>query len=70
MSKVIDLTNKQFGRLKVIKRVENDKDGNTQWLCQCNCDGKEIIVLGSSLRKGNTKSCGCLKIEKALESKK
>lgn len=29
------------------------------WLCKCEC-GKQKSVLGSSLRSGHTKSCGCL----------
>lgn len=36
MGKFIDLTNKQFGRLFVIRRAENSKDGNPiryQTLC-------------------------------------
>ncbi len=57
--KTIDLTGQQFERLKVIKRVENDKWGKHQWLCECDCN-KEIIVKGNHLTSGNTKSCGCL----------
>lgn len=69
MAKYIDLTNQTFERLTVIKRVENNKNGDAQWLCRCNCDGKLLVVLGRSLRRGLTKSCGCFKKEKALESK-
>ena len=57
MNKINDLTNKTFGTLTVLKRVENDKYGRTQWLCKCTC-GKEVIKVGSSLTSGNTKSCG------------
>lgn len=32
------------------------------WRCLCRC-GKETIVDASSLRCGNTKSCGCLRVE-------
>lgn len=59
MSKFIDLTNKKFGRLTVIKRVENAKDGHAQWLCKCEC-GNYKIICGRSLQKGVTLSCGCL----------
>ena len=58
MGKAIDETGKRYGILTVIKRVENDKFGKAQWLCKCDC-GNEIIVAGSSLRRGNTKTCGC-----------
>lgn len=59
MPKLIDLVGKRFGRLVVIKRVENDKWRASCWLCQCDCKN-EIIVRGASLKGGNTKSCGCL----------
>ena len=60
-----DLTGKTFGRLVVVKQVEDyiTPQGihRQQWLCKCKCDlEKEIIVLGSNLKNGNTQSCGCL----------
>ena len=60
MAKFEDLTNKKFGNLTVLRRVENSKHGKTQWLCQCSC-GNLTKVVGSFLRNGRTKSCGCLK---------
>ena len=61
MPKLIDLTNEKFGLLTVIKRYsENTKSGHPQWLCNCSCGTKNIIVSGSHLRNGHTKSCGCL----------
>ena len=64
MSKVIDLTNQVFGKLTVIERVENSKDGKAQWLCKCSC-GNERIVLGRYLRNNSItacKSCSCKNI--------
>jgi hypothetical protein len=55
---VPDLTGKKFGTLNVIKRVSNLDYKYSSWLCKCDC-GKEIITRGTSLRSGNTKSCGC-----------
>lgn len=55
-----DLTNQRFGKLTVIKRVENKIINNSpkvQWLCKCDC-GRESIVLADNLKNGNTKSCG------------
>jgi len=64
LPKCKDLTGKQFERLTVIKRVENNKQGSSQWLCRCNCqDENEIVVVGGRLTSGNTKSCGCLQKE-------
>lgn len=62
MKNVLQLIGQKFGRLKVVKRVENAKAGQSQWLCKCDC-GNEIIVKGVSLKCGNTTSCGCYKHE-------
>jgi len=62
MGKFIDLTGQQFGRLTVIKRVENGNHGKVRWLCQCDC-GKNSIVISGGLRNKNTQSCGCLNKE-------
>lgn len=56
------MINKKFNHLIVLERVENDKYGNSKWLCKCDC-GKQVEVLGIHLRSGHTKSCGCLKKE-------
>ena len=58
-----NLIGKNFGRLSVIKRMNDDKNRNSRWLCKCDC-GKEKIIYGCSLKSGNTKSCGCLHKEK------
>ena len=60
----LDLEGKRFGRLTVLKRVENyiyPKSHNSvsQWLCRCDC-GNIVKVIGTLMVKGNTKSCGCL----------
>lgn len=62
MGKFIDLTGQKFGRLTVIKRVENDKHQKTRFLCRCDC-GNEKVINGSSLKRGLSKSCGCLNNE-------
>lgn len=59
MGKALELTGQKFGLLTVIKRKENDKWRNSQWLCQCDC-GNIIKVGGANLKIGRTKSCGCL----------
>jgi len=62
MPKLINLINKTFGRLVVMKRVLNNRQNQSMWLCLCDC-GKEKIIVGNDLRKGHTKSCGCLRKE-------
>ena len=67
MGKVEDLTGRAFGRLTVISRAENNKHGNIQWNCICNCEDKtEKVVAGSNL-KGTTQSCGCIKREMLIK---
>ena len=61
-----DLTGKVFGRLTVVSRT-NSIDTPPTWKCKCSC-GNEKIILGYSLRRGDTKSCGCLELE--LKSKR
>lgn len=70
MVKVVEnLQGKRFSRLIVLKQVDDHVDPNgrrrPQWLCQCDCGSDPIIVLGDSLKGGHTKSCGCLRDEKA-----
>lgn len=60
---LIDLTNKRFGKLTVLRQGETigRKIG---WLCMCDC-GNTKLVVGGNLTKGLTKSCGCLRKETA-----
>lgn len=60
-NKFVDLTGQEFGKLIVVRRADNTKDGQAQWVVRCSCDGKEKIVPAQSLRSGNTRSCGCMK---------
>lgn len=69
MGRLIDLTGQRFGRLAVIERAENSRDGQAKWTCACDC-GKQIVVRGDILRSGRTSSCGCLKIERTSKANK
>lgn len=64
MSALKDMTGKRFGRLVVINRVGSDTQGLATWFCRCDC-GRNCVVSGAAMRKGNTKSCGCLHDEGA-----
>ena len=64
--KPIDLMGQRFGRLVVIERAGTSKNGQVIWRCLCDC-GKEADVLSISLRRGLTRSCGCLSREKVSE---
>lgn len=56
------MTGKICGRLLIISRADNNKSGDAYWNCICKC-GKHMVVKGSCLRSGHTKSCGCLQRE-------
>ena len=58
MVKPLELSGKRFGRLTVIEK-NGRKNGSILWKCKCDC-GNTAIISGTSLKNGNTKSCGCL----------
>jgi hypothetical protein len=62
MSKFIDLTGQVFNRWTVLSFSHRDKWGQIVWLCQCVC-GNKGLVGASNLKRGISKSCGCLKKE-------
>ena len=55
----LDLTGKTFGRLTVLRDSGETRGGDTMWDCVCRC-GIKKAYRGYLLRKGITKSCGCL----------
>lgn len=66
LAELIDLIGQRFGRLVVLKRASDyiSPKGckQPQYLCECDCGNKKVIV-GQSLRIGDSKSCGCLRKE-------
>lgn len=58
-----DLTGKKFGRWTVTDKLPaRDKYRKTFWRCVCEC-GSVKPVSSSSLLRGNSRSCGCLRRE-------
>lgn len=67
LMQLIELAGKRFGRLLAIRKTAQSlRDKQYLWECACDC-GESVTVLAASLRKGNTKSCGCYKTEKLRE---
>jgi hypothetical protein len=63
LSRIADITGKQFGKLTVI-RYEGTLNGRDMWLCKCDC-GSEKVIRGSHLREGRITSCKIrLKLDK------
>lgn len=70
MGTFIDLTGQKFDRLTVqSKSPVKGVAGKIQWICICEC-GNTVTTLGNSLSSGKTKSCGCKKVEAAIETGK
>ena len=63
-SKFVDRTGYKIGRLTLEYPIKLKKV--IHWVCLCDC-GNRITVSVSSLNKGNTKSCGCLRKELIIE---
>ena len=59
-----DLTNQKFEKLTALYPLDERKNKKIIWHCQCDC-GNTVDVESQSLTSGNTKSCGCLRKEKA-----
>lgn len=51
------MTGKTIGLWTVIKQSDKE-NGKIYWLCKCKC-GTERTVLGTALRAGVSKGCGC-----------
>ena len=68
-----DLTGQRFGKLIVLKQVEDKIKPNgvheAMWNCKCDC-GNECNVRGATLKNGDTTSCGCYRKERVSQSLK
>jgi|SRR5690348_7979725 len=54
-----DLTGMRYGKLLLLSYAGKNRQGQSLWLCQCDC-GKTKIIVAHRLKVGATKSCGCL----------
>jgi hypothetical protein len=57
LSRVKDLTEKKFGKLTPLRYIPGSQG---QWVVRCDC-GTELSVNSRNLKRGFTKSCGCIK---------
>jgi len=61
----VDITGRKFGRLLVVEPDHWDqKQRSLYWKCLCDC-GNQSVVCSKRLKKGETKSCGCFRIDAA-----
>lgn len=68
MPAFIDLTGQRYGRL-MVKEYRGVISGKTHWLCECDC-GNTIVTSSNCLRRGVTRSCGCIRKENASSQAK
>jgi hypothetical protein len=57
-----DLTGKRFERWVVLSLSPERRQGQTCWLCRCDC-GVEHVVPSAALVNGKSRSCGCLRVD-------
>jgi len=62
---MIDIVGQRFTRLVVLAFADLDKYRHSRWRCQCDC-GRTVIVTADNLRRGGTRSCGCVRRERLL----
>lgn len=66
----IDLTGKRYGKLNVLEKTEEKKNGSYLYKCKCDC-GNIKYITARDLSSGRVKSCGCSKgFHKDLTGKK
>jgi hypothetical protein len=56
-----NIIGKTFGLLFVKEQDQKSCGKEIKYICECMC-GNQVSVSGNNLRKGHTKSCGCLKL--------
>lgn len=59
----MNLIGQKFTRLTVVEFAGQDSKQQSKFKCVCDC-GNQITILGILLKRGNSKSCGCLRVEK------
>jgi len=57
-----NIIGKKYGKLFVINNIPRSLYKRTKYRCLCDC-GNEVIIEGSKLKNGHTKSCGCIRKE-------
>lgn len=54
---------KKFHKLTILESYSKEKYKDRKFLCACECGNKKITTI-AKLKKGDVKSCGCLKKER------
>lgn len=62
-----DISGMRFGMLTATEYKGTNKHRFALWFCVCDC-GNSVVATGNALRKGHTRSCGCLQKKAAAKS--
>lgn len=57
------IAGEKYNRLTLIEPRGQDKIGCNLWLCRCDCGG-EVTASVTRIRRGDLKSCGCIRSDK------
>ena len=63
---VADITGTKWSKLTAISFSHRGFRGNQHWKFKCDCGAQKVLAL-AEVKRGKTKSCGCLNREKARE---
>lgn len=61
-----DISGGRFGRLIALYPHSRTPQNKILWMCRCDC-GTELVVQTAYLNNGNTKSCGCTRMDRMRE---
>lgn len=60
-----DITGNRFGKLVVLSFYSGHNANDRKYFCACDC-GRKVIVSESNLKRGKTKSCGCIRSKRGI----
>lgn len=56
---MLNLVGEKYWNMTVLEFVGINEKGRSLWLCKCDC-GNTKVVVGTDLKRGKVKSCGCM----------
>lgn len=62
----MNLVGLKFNRWDVVANAPSDKNNQSMFECRCEC-GAIRVILGTHLKSGKSRSCGCLKTEELIQ---
>jgi len=69
MTRIRDISNETFGRLRAIAWVGRTAGRKSLWECECECHAEPVITR-DNLVTGHTRSCGCLQRDTVIAMNK